>query len=262
MILDKIVEAKIIEVEQAKRIKPISLLLKKIKHLTPPRDFIHALTPKGPSIITEIKRHSPSRGPIWEDLDPSELARQYEQAGAASISVLTDIRFFHGSLEDLQKVYRAVSIPCLRKEFVADEYQIYESRASNADSLLLIVRILSDEQLKDYISLSHELGMEPLVEVHNENEVERAISAGAKIIGINNRDLDSLVVDMETTVRLKKNIPDGYIVVSESGISQPQTIQRFYELGVQAFLIGESVLHSRNPEQFIPWLLGKGALIQ
>lgn len=262
MILDKIVEAKITEVEYKKQRRPIPSLLEEIKHLTPPRDFIYTLMPKEPSIITEIKRHSPSRGPIWEDLNPSELAQRYEKAGAAAISVLTDTRFFHGSLEDLQQVHESVSIPCLRKEFVVDEYQIYESRASNADSLLLIVRILSKEQLKDYINLCRELKIEPLVEVHNEKELEQAIDANAKVIGINNRDLDNLIVDMETTVRLKRLIPDDYIVVSESGISHPQTIQRFYELGVQAFLIGESVLNSRNPEQFIPWLLGKGALIQ
>lgn len=262
MILDKIVEVKKTEVEYKKQRRPISLLLEEIKHSTPPRDFIHALMPKEPSIITEIKRQSPSRGPIWEDLNPLELAQRYEKAGAAAISVLTDTRFFHGSLEDLQQVHESVSIPCLRKEFVVDEYQIYESRASNADSLLLIVRILSKEQLKDYINLCRELKIEPLVEVHNEKELEQALDANAKVIGINNRDLDKLIVDMETTVRLKRLIPDDYIVVSESGISHPQTIQRFYELGVQAFLIGESILNSRNPEQFIPWLLGKGALIQ
>ncbi|MCA1902515.1 MAG: indole-3-glycerol phosphate synthase TrpC [Candidatus Hydrogenedens sp.] len=258
MVLDKIIFHKKEEIEQLKKERPLSLLLDLLKQVEPPRPFAEALLKPEPSIIAEIKRYSPSRGPIWEDLDPSELAKCYEKVGVSAISVLTDNRFFHGSLEDLNLAHHAVSIPCLRKEFVIDEYQLYETRVFNADTVLLIVRILSDEQIKDFLSLSRQLGMEPLVEVHNEREVEKAIRAGAKIIGINNRDLDLLTMNIETTTRLKKIIPNDYIVVSESGISHPETIRQFFELGIQAFLIGESILQSKKPEQFIPWLLGKG----
>ncbi|MGC8738107.1 MAG: indole-3-glycerol phosphate synthase TrpC [Candidatus Hydrogenedens sp.] len=258
MILDEIVRNKKIEIQDRKREISIVSLYEKIKSTEKPRCFISALMHTGPTLIAEIKRHSPSRGPIWEDLNPSELSFRYQTAGASAISVLTDAKYFHGSLQDLTEAHHTVQIPCLRKEFIIDEYQIYETRVHHADTLLLIVRILSDMQLKDFLSLTRELEMEPLVEVHNENEVERAIDAGAKIIGINNRDLDTLEVDIETTLRLKKNIPEDYIVVSESGISHPQTIQKFYEHGVQSFLIGESILYSRKPEDFIQWLLGKG----
>ncbi len=258
MILDEIVQHKKLEVENQKKEKSLHSLCEEIESKEKPHSFISALSKSAPALIAEIKKHSPSRGSIWEDLVPSELARRYQSAGADAISVLTDEKYFHGSLKDLEEAHNSVSIPCLRKEFIVDEYQIYQSRAYEADTILLIVRILSDQQLKDFITLSRELEMEPLVEVHNEIEVERAISAGAKIIGINNRDLDTLEVNIETTLRLKKGIPEGYIVVSESGISHPQTIQKFYESGVQAFLIGESILYSRKPEEFIPWLLGKG----
>lgn len=258
MILNEIVQNKKIEIKERKDEKPLVSFYEEIKYVDKPRCFVSALTQKGPALIAEIKRHSPSRGPIWEDLDPSDLALRYQSAGANAISILTDAQYFHGSLQDLQEAHKAVTVPCLRKEFIIDEYQVYESRIFDADTLLLIVRILSDMQLKDFLSLSRELGMEPLVEVHNEKEVERAINAGAKIIGINNRDLDTLKVDTETTLRLKKCIPEDYIVVSESGISHPQTIQKFFDFGIQAFLIGESILYSRKPEQFIPWLLGKG----
>lgn len=259
MFLDEIIRNKKTEVKEKKAEKPIVTLYKEVDSLREePRNFVSALTQSTPAIIAEIKRHSPSRGPIWEDLVPSELALRYQSAGAQAISVLTDKQYFHGSLSDLQEAHRAVTVPCLRKEFIIDEYQIYETRVGGGDTLLLIVRVLSDMQLKDFLSLCRELKMEPLVEVHNAQEVERAIDAGAKVIGINNRDLDTLEVDTKTTLRLKEIIPDDYIVVSESGISDPQTIQKFYDQGVQAFLIGESILYSRKPEQFIPWLLGRG----
>jgi len=258
MILDKIVEDKKKEVEIRKKAKTVTAICEEINLVEKPRCFRSALAKEGPTLIAEIKRHSPSRGSIWEDLKPFELAKRYQIAGASAISVLADAKYFHGNLKDIQEAHESVDIPCLCKEFIIDEYQIFESRCYKADTLLLIVRILSDMQLNTFLSLSRELGMEPLVEVHNENEVEQAINAGAKIIGINNRDLDTLEVDINTTLRLKKIIPEDYIVVSESGISHPQTIQKFYEAGIQAFLIGESILYSRKPEEFIPWLLGKG----
>lgn len=257
MILDSIVKHKQLQVTQQKAKTPLAQLLEQTKYLDAPRDFAQAISKNAPSIIAEIKRHSPSRGPIWEDLIPNELAGRYEQSGASAISVLTDEKYFHGQINDLTQARQSVSIPCLRKEFIIDEYQIYESRVGLADTILLIVRILEVTQLKDYIALSRELGMEPLVEVHTEKEVEVALEAKAKIIGINNRDLDTLQIDVGNTVRLKKMIPEGYIVVSESGISRPETIKELFELGINAFLIGESILLNRNPEQFIPWLLGK-----
>ncbi|MCX8064468.1 MAG: indole-3-glycerol phosphate synthase TrpC [Candidatus Hydrogenedentes bacterium] len=258
MILEEIIRHKKIEVEKGKLEKSIQELVKTISYTAPSsRRFSESIKRNTPTLIAEIKKHSPSKGAIWEDVNPSDLAFRYEKSGASAISILTDEKYFHGSSQDFVEARNSVSLPCLRKEFIIDEYQIYESRVINADALLLIVRILSKQQLKDYIALTAELGMECLVEVHSENEIETALYSGAKIIGVNNRDLDTLKIDVENSVRLKKLIPNDCIAVSESGIDNPEVIMELYEIGYSSFLVGESILLSRDPERFIPWLLGK-----
>lgn len=258
MVLDKILEHKKNEVERRKLEKPLSELIQIISNISSLScRFSNSIKKDTPTLIAEIKKQSPSRGAIWEDADPSELARRYEKSGASAISVLTDKKYFGGECEDLIKVRNSVNLPCLRKEFIIDEYQIYESRSINADAVLLIVRILSKQQLKDYIDLINQLGMESLVEVHSEGEIETALDCGAKIVGVNNRDLDTLKVDIQNSVRLKKYIPNDCIAISESGINNPDTIRQLYEIGYSSFLVGEFILLSRNPEKIIPWLLGR-----
>ncbi len=189
-------------------------------------------------------------------MDPAELAGVYAQGGARAISVLTDARFFKGSLADLGAVHQAVSVPVLRKEFIIDEYQIYEARAAEADAILLIVRILSDEQIKDYLKLSASLGMATLVETHTAEEIERAMKCGAHIIGINNRDLSSFHVDINTSLELKKLVPGGYVLVSESGIFTRDHVRRLEDGGVDAILVGEALVTSGNIGAKIQELLG------
>lgn len=213
----------------------------------PARDFTAALRRRGKvSVIAEIKRASPSKGPIRPGADPVEIAKIYAAAGAAAISVLTDERFFHGSPEFLSLVRGAVQIPVLCKEFILDPVQIYEARRLGADAVLLIVRLLKQRELVEFISLARELGMECLVEVHNPEEIERSLAAGASIIGINNRDLGNFQTDIATTFRLKRYLLPEVVVVSESGISSPLAIQALKEHGVDAVLIGEALMAAED----------------
>lgn len=209
-----------------------------------PRDFALAPMRENVALIAEIKRVSPSRGVLAADADPPRLARTYAANGAAAISVLTDKKFFHGSLQDLQNVREAVEVPVLRKDFIVDEYQVYESRASGADAILLIVRALSDAQLRDYLTLGRSLGMYALVEIHNEVDLERAISAGAFIIGINNRNLADFTVDLTTTERLAPRVPKEKIVVAESGILTRADVERVARAGARAVLVGEALMRA------------------
>ena len=259
MILDEIVAHKRQEVAAAKSAVPLTELTARIADVESPRDFRAALRMPGISLIAEIKRHSPSKGAILPGVDAIELAGLYEQAGARAISVLTDFRFFKGTLEDLRAVRRGVRIPCLRKEFIIDPYQIHEARAAGADAILLIVRILSDEALKEYLATARALGMEALVEAHSASEIVRAIQAGASIIGINNRDLDTLEIDVNTSLELKCRVPGGHTLVSESGIYTRDQVKRLEEGGVDAILVGESLLTSGNIQAKIEELLGYGA---
>ena len=190
----------------------------------PPRDFVAALRSPGLSAIAEIKRRSPSKGPIREQLHPADLARTYRDAGAAAISCLTDAEFFGARPEDLPDVATATDLPVLRKEFIIDPYQIHESRGFGADAVLLIVRILGREHLGELLAVCRELRMAALVETHTESEIETAIAAGATIIGINNRDLDTLHVSLDTALSLRRCIPTGCIAVAESGIQKRDDI--------------------------------------
>ncbi len=258
MILDEICEHKRMEVAERKRSVSLADLEEEARGVRPARDFRAALRRPGMSLIAEIKRASPTRGVLREDLDAVDLSVLYEQTGARAISVLTDERYFKGSLADLREVHRNTTLPCLRKEFIIDDYQIVEARAAGADAILLIVRILSDRQLKDYLDVAESLGMAALVETHTEQEIERAIQAGAHIIGINNRDLDTFRVDIETTLRLKRLVPGGYVLVSESGISTRKHVQILEEGGVDAILVGESLVASNDIAAKIRELLGTG----
>lgn len=240
--LDKIIAQKRKEVEQRKRDIPLSHLEECIAHLKPPLDLAQALKGDSMRLIAEVKKASPSRGVLCPNFNPVELARSYAQGGAAAISVLTEQDYFQGSIDHLLAIRREIQLPLLRKDFIFDPYQIYESRAYGADALLLIVAILSQEQLGELLSLSHSLGLKCLVEVHNQDEVERALQSQAEIIGINNRDLNSFTVDLDTTRRLRPLIPPEKIVVSESGINRRQDVVKLKGWGVNAVLVGEALV--------------------
>ncbi len=247
MILDEIVAHKKLELESAKRATPLAALKERMARARIPRGFEHALTqPKDISLIAEIKKASPSAGVIRNGFDPVEIGRIYERSGAAAISVLTDEHFFGGHLASLDKVRSAVTVPVLRKDFIIDEYQLYESSAFGADAVLLIVAILSDQELKDFLALLNELGMGALVEVHTHQERDRALGAGARIIGINNRDLRTFEVDLATTMQLASDLPQGIPCVSESGIKTHEDIQRLREAGVDAALIGTAFMAAED----------------
>lgn len=256
MILDEIVEHKRTEVEEQKQRVSLIDLTDRIKERRKPRDFRQALRRPGISLIAEVKRASPTRGVMLEEMDPAELAGVYMQGGARAISVLTDNRYFKGTLADLTAVHQAVSVPVLRKEFIVDEYQIYEARAAEADAILLIVRILSDQQIKDYLKLSQTLGMATLVETHTAGDIERAMDCGAHIIGINNRDLSTFAVDINVTLELKKYVSGGYVLVSESGIFTREHVRRLEDGGIDAILVGEALVTSRDIDAKLRELLG------
>jgi indole-3-glycerol phosphate synthase len=245
-ILDKIVAGKKRDVARQKRNAPLSLLKERAAAGKAPRDFTAALRGNGLKLIAEVKKASPSRGLLCPDFKPVEMAQIYERNGAAAISVLTEVNYFQGSLEYLAAIREKVSLPLLRKDFIFDEYQIYESAVSGADALLLIAAILSPAQLRILLELSQSLGLACLVEVHTEPEVEQALQSGAEIIGINNRDLNTFKVDIETTRRLRALIPRGKIVVSESGILNRNDIKSLQEWGVHAALVGEALVTAQN----------------
>lgn len=220
------------------------------------RPFSEALIDEGISLIAEMKRASPSRGPIRPDATVAEVVRAYQEAGARAVSVLTEPSYFGGSLDDLVEARGACELPLLRKDFVVDEYQLLEARAAGADAVLLIVAALEPERLAALMSAASELGMDSLVEVHDEEEVETALEAGAEVIGINNRDLHSLEVDLETTFTLLADIPAGTVVVAESGITTPEDVDRLERAGVDAILVGEALMRADDPVRAVRDLLG------
>lgn len=211
------------------------------------RDFQAALTGRKPAIIAEIKKASPSRGLLAADFDPPGSARAYEQGGAAAISVLTDEKHFQGSLADLEAARRAVRIPALRKDFTIDPYHVHQAAAHGADAILLIAAILTERQMRDFRELAERYRMAALVEVHDEEELKPAIASGARIIGVNNRDLHTFKVTLETSLRLAEMIPSGVVRVAESGIHSAADVQRLRAAGYQAFLVGEHLMKSGDP---------------
>jgi indole-3-glycerol phosphate synthase len=249
-ILDKILAAKKREVERHKQAVRLTSLLECIGRRKAPLAFAPALKGDGIKLIAEVKKASPSRGILRPYFDPMALAKTYAESGAAAISVLTDAEFFQGSPEHLAAIRETVSLPLLRKDFIYDEYQLYETAAYGADALLLITAILEPKQLEKMITISRSLGLGCLVEVHNEEELNKALTSGAEIIGINNRDLKTFEVDVNTTRRLRPLVPENKIVVSESGISRREDIKDLQAWGVDAVLIGEALVTARNiPEK-------------
>jgi len=240
--LNKIIAQKRDEIKQCKQDMPLSALKERIEQRKAPLDFAKALRRSGLNLIAEVKGASPSRGILVKDFHPVPLAKTYEKGRAAAISVLTEQNYFGGSLDYLAAIREAVGIPLLRKDFIFEPYQIYESAAFGADALLLIAAILNQEQLEELLALSHSLNMKCLVEIHNATEAGRAVSSGAEIIGINNRDLRTFEIDIQTTRRLRPLIPRQQIVVSESGIKDRNDLKKLKGWGINAVLIGEALV--------------------
>ena len=246
MILDEIVANKRVETARRKESENESAVALRARSVPVARDFADALMQGVPvSVIAEIKRASPSRGVmVGPEFDAAAVAVEYETGGAAAVSVLTEKRYFHGDEATLDAVRGAVRLPVLRKDFILDTWQVYESRAMCADALLLIVRALGQETLRDLLALTTELGMTALVEVHDDTELGRSIDAGATVVGINNRNLDTFTVDLATTERLAPMVPEGCLVVSESGIKSRADVERVRDAGARAILVGESLVTS------------------
>lgn len=255
MILDDIVKVKRGELKRAMEERPFAELRSKARGAAPLKPF-DLRQKDAVSIIAEVKRASPVKGVFRKDLDPAALARQYAEGGARALSVLTDATFFKGSVEDLRAARKAVALPVLRKDFVIDEYQLWEARVMLADAALLIVRILEGRQLEEYIGMARELGLAALVEVHTEKELERALDARAAIVGINNRDLDTFTVSLETTARLRASMPDSVVSVSESGIARREDLVALRQMKVDAALVGEELVKAADPVRKLKELLG------
>jgi indole-3-glycerol phosphate synthase len=246
-VLDRIVEARRADVAHRRKSVPETVLRIAVKNAEPARDFVGALCRAQTNVIAEIKKASPSAGVLREDFDPASLARGYEAAGAAAISVLTEEAHFQGTLAHLRDARKSTSLPVLRKDFIVEPWQVWETRAANADTFLLIVAALSPAALQELLALGRDLGMEPLVEVHTRMELDTALSAGARIVGVNNRNLHTLEVRVETSLELIEFIPDECIAVSESGLRSAQDLARLRTAGFDAFLIGEHFMREADP---------------
>jgi indole-3-glycerol phosphate synthase len=246
-VLDRILEARRAEVDHRKRVLPETALKYGVKAAPPVRDFAAALSRDAINVLAELKPASPSRGIIRDPFDAPALGKSLEAAGAAALSVLTEGEFFRGSLKNLRDARKEIALPVLRKDFIFDPWQVWESRANDADSFLLIVAALSNEQLRNLIALGRDLGMEPLVEVHTREELDRALVVGARIIGVNNRDLKTLTVRMETSYELIERIPEEYLAIAESGLRSHDDLKKLRAAGFDAFLIGEHLMLSPDP---------------
>ncbi len=257
-VLDKIVAAKRREIADCRSRIPEAELQKKLADAPPPRDFFAALAAPGPiRLIAEVKKASPSAGVIRSDFDPVTIAKIYEQHGASCLSVLTDEPFFQGLLEYLEAVRAEVAIPVLRKDFILDSYQLLEARAAGADAVLLIAECLDDCNLRKLHNEAIELGMTPLVELYDPENLDRVLEAGATLIGVNNRDLRTFQVDLEHTLRLRPRVPDHCVMVSESGVKTHADVQRLAAAGVDAILVGESLMRQPNIGAAVDQLLGR-----
>ena len=248
-ILDTIIAHKHTEVQERQARVPQAQIRSRTASAPPPRDFLAALqTPRlGPvSLIAEVKKASPSAGIIRADFDPVAIAKEYAAAGASCLSVLTDEKFFQGHDDYLQAVRAAVSLPVIRKDFIINDWQVYESRAIGADAVLLIVAALTPTQIADYQAIAHELGMAALVEVHTEAEMEVALRANAKLIGINSRDLNTFVTDLGTVERLAAMVPKDVTLVAESGLKTPADVKRVADAGAKAILVGETLMRAED----------------
>jgi indole-3-glycerol phosphate synthase len=256
MFLEKIAEIKKDEIQRRKKPSFQKEMEEIISSLPLPRDFIGAISHHAPmAVIAEIKHASPSAGVIKEGVDLKQVACQYEKGGASAISVLTEPHFFKGKIIHLRLVKEATSLPVLQKDFIIDPFQIYEGRVSGADAILLIAALLERGQLRDFVNLARNLSMTPLVEIHNEDDLEKTASLDLSLIGVNNRDLRTLKVDLKTTLRLKKEIPPGIKVISESGVKGSQDVSLLREAGVDGILVGETLMRSPDPASKIRELL-------
>lgn len=238
---------------------PLDELCSLARDAPPPRNFQAALTSgEPPRIIAEAKGASPSAGTLAKAYEPVSLARAYQEGGAVALSVLTEPRYFHGALGHLSAAREATGLPVLRKDFLVDPYQLYQARAAGADAVLLIVRCLEDGPLQEFLGLAEDLGMSALVEAYDEVEVDRAVAAGARIIGINQRDLKTFETDPISTLKLSARLPPSCIGVAESGIKTRDDIKKFMAGGFESFLVGETLIRSRDPTQKIRELRGAG----
>jgi indole-3-glycerol phosphate synthase len=248
-IIDKIIRHKRDEVAQYRQALPLKDVRSEALMASPPRDFAAALGAQGVSLIAEVKKASPSKGVLCENFDAVALACAYEDNGAAAVSVLTDEHFFHSSLDALRAVRGTVDLPVLRKDFVIDPYQVYEARAAGADAVLLIAAALNDGDLQTLYQLIGELGMAALVEVHDEAELERALKIDPRVVGVNNRDLRTFEVSLETTARLRALVPGDVVLVSESGIRTHEDVSRLAAIGADAMLVGEALVKAGDVGQ-------------
>jgi indole-3-glycerol phosphate synthase len=246
-ILDRILEVKRDEIAAAKARTPLADLERKAGAAAPPRDFAGALRARNPAVIAEIKKASPSRGVLREEFDPAAIARSYERAGAACLSVLTDERFFQGAAAHLVAAKGACSLPVLRKDFVIEPYQVWESRAMGADCILLIAACLSKGEMRELERVAHDLSMAVLVEVHDGAELEAALTLETPLIGINNRNLKSFETRLETTLELVPRVPRDRMIVTESGILSGDDVSRMRKAGIHAFLVGEAFMRAPDP---------------
>jgi indole-3-glycerol phosphate synthase len=254
--LDQIVAATRRRVSQDRRTADLRELERRAEQHVP-RGFRKALERQSPAVIAELKKASPSRGLIRADFDPAGLAKELEAAGAAALSVLTDAEFFQGSLQNLQLASSATNLPCLRKDFILDEFQLLEARANHADAVLLIVAALSQIELETLAKKARHNSLDVLCEVHDEKELERATAAGCDLIGVNSRDLRTFTVDLQTAFRLAGLMPKNTVSVAESGIQNSEDIVSLRAAGYQAFLIGESLMKASSPGDALRTLLAK-----
>jgi indole-3-glycerol phosphate synthase len=257
-ILTQIVTHKKQEIRAARQLRPEASLCAELPQIKTRRSFYDRLTasnPQGINIIAEIKRASPSKGLIRPNLDPAVYAREYESGGAAALSVLTDQDFFKGSVDDLKTARRVATLPVLRKDFIISAYQIFETALIGADALLLIAAILSQQQLQDYLALCKELGLDALVEIHDEDEHQKVTRAGANLIGINNRNLKTFHTDIHTSISMASRLSKHQVGVAESGIRTPADIDAVRQAGICNFLIGESLVRADNPRLFLQSLI-------
>ncbi len=256
-ILDKIVATKREEVAAARAAVPANRLREQIEEAPPCRDFFAALAAEGPiKLIAEVKKASPSKGVIRPDFHPLEIAAAYQLGGAACLSVLTDRHYFQGSLDYLREIRQRIALPALRKDFILDSYQLLEARAAGADAVLLIAECLDDCSLRKLHNESIELGMTPLVEFYEPENLDRVLDAGATLIGVNNRDLRTFEVDLTHTVRMRELVPADCVLVGESGIHSPEDVRLLADAGVDAILVGESLMRQENVVTAVRTLMG------
>jgi indole-3-glycerol phosphate synthase len=259
-ILDKIVATKREEIAAARIARPLTELEAALRDAPPVRDFFGALAAPGPiKLIAEVKKASPSKGIIRQDFDPVDIAHTYQRHGATCLSVLTDVPYFQGSLAYLTQIRAAVDLPLLRKDFILDQYQLLEARVAGADAVLLIAECLDGRQLRDLHQQAEELGLTPLVEFYEPENLEHVLAAGARLIGVNNRDLRTFHTDLQHTVRMRQRVPAAALLVGESGIHSRADAQVLEAAGVQAMLVGEHLMASPDIGAAVDRLLGRAA---